>query len=202
MKHIFILLLLCLAAVSATGETFRNPILVGADPSCEYRNGFYYYMHTDGGLNVRKAPQIAGVNGLSTAPAVSVFSPPAPYNQGIIAPEIKYINGSWYIYYSATTPTDQGDIEHRMFCLKANTSDPQGTYTLMGKVYDPATDLWAIDGNVLQKEDGSLYFVWCGRSANVIGPNRIYIAPMSNPLDDQWPTGPDFQSHPFLGKGN
>jgi GH43 family beta-xylosidase len=181
MKQVFAHLLLCLIIGNAWGATFLNPILVGADPSCEYRNGFYYYMHTDGGLNVRKAPQIVGPGGLSTATVVSVFNPPAPYNQGIIAPEIKYIDGNCYIYYSATTPTDQGDIEHRMFCLKANTADPQGSYTLMGKVYDPATDLWAIDGNVLQKEDGSLYFVWCGRSANVIGPNRICIAPMSNP---------------------
>jgi GH43 family beta-xylosidase len=181
MKSIPTLLLLCLFAGRTWGETFHNPILVGADPSCQAYNGYYYFMHTDGGLNVRRTAQIAGTGGLGIATAVSVFSPAAPYDQGIIAPEIKYINGNWYIYYSAGTVNDSGDISHRMFCLRANTADPQGSYTLMGKVYDPGNDLWAIDGNVLQKEDGSLYFVWCGRSANVIGPNRIYIAPMSNP---------------------
>src|SRR5262245_26058989 len=140
MKPIHTLLFLCLMASRALAETFHNPILVGADPSCQAYNGYYYYMHTDGGLNVRRASQIAGTGGLGTSASVSVFTPPAPYDQGIIAPELKYINGEWYIYYSAGTLNDPGDISHRMFCLKANTANPQGSYTFMGKVYDPAMD--------------------------------------------------------------
>lgn len=183
MKLKFYILFLCLP-ITAFADIFFNPLLgSGADPWCQYYNGFYYFMNTDAGLTVTKAPYLTnptwGIGG-SGAVSVSVFTPPAPYNQLIWAPELHYINGHWYLYYSATTANDTGDINHRMFCAEADTQDPQGSYTFKGQVFD-STDLYAIDGTVLQASDGSLYFVWCGRAANVRGNQNIYIAPMSNP---------------------
>src|SRR5690606_5958320 len=60
------------------------------------------------------------------------------------------------------------------------TQDPQGEYEFKGKITD-VTDRWSIDGAVLQKEDGSLYFVWSGWEGTVNVRQNLYIAPMSNP---------------------
>ena len=37
------------------------------------------------------------------------------------------------------------------------------------------------DGAVIQKDDGSLYFVWSGWPGTTDGQQNLYIAPMSNP---------------------
>ncbi|MCC2683659.1 MAG: putative beta-xylosidase, partial [Paenibacillaceae bacterium] len=59
--------------------------------------------------------------------------------------------------------------------------DPQGPYIDKGKIAD-STDEWAIDGTVLQKDDGALYFVWSGWEVGKTAEVQvIYIAPMANP---------------------
>ena len=178
------LLLVCTGLCgTALADYFYNPIQNGADPSCIFTNGYYYYMQTDGGIHIRRAQYLANpVFGLPNDGYATVFNPPAPNNQNIWAPELHYINGNWYIYYTAGTLNDPNDVSHRIFCLQANSQDPLGSYTLMGKVYDPNADFWAIDPTVFQKSDGSLYCVYCSRaSSSNDGVSRIYIAPMSNP---------------------
>jgi GH43 family beta-xylosidase len=178
----YLIALLLLAVPHVFGAMFQNPIITaGADPTCIYWNSNYYYMHTDGGLYVRKAPHIVGSNGIGNASGVSVFTPVAPNNQNIWAPELRYINGEWYIYFAAGTTNDPTFLNQRMYCIKANSQDPQGSYTMMGKVYDANADYYAIDGNVLQTSNGSLYFVWSGRASGSLGDQNLYIAPMSNP---------------------
>lgn len=66
--------------------------------------------------------------------------------------------------------------------LSANTQDPQGTWTNHGKLTTP-DDHWVIDGTVLQKTDGSLYFIWSGwASTKNDHVQHLYIARMSDPV--------------------
>lgn len=180
MKANYLLLTFCFCANSLFGELFFNPVIAnGGDPTCVFKDGYYYYSQTTGGLlQIRKSTRLAGPSGLGGASVVTVFSPPAPNNYEVWAPELRYINGNWYVYYAA----DNGyDINHRMYVAKADTQDPMGTWTYLGKIYDPNNDYWAIDGNVIQKADGSLYFVWSGHANSSPGNQYLYIAPMSNP---------------------
>ena len=55
------------------------------------------------------------------------------------------------------------------------------TFDFLGKVYDSTTDRWAIDGTVLEADNGALYFIWSGWPGSVDGLQNLYIAPMSNP---------------------
>jgi len=169
----------------ALAATFANPIVPAngpggaADPSMVYRDGFYYWVRSidDNRIGIAKSRRLQDVG---TAPMIVVWTPPAntAYSKELWAPELQYLNGKWYIYFAADDGTN---ANHRMYALEANTQNPQGSYTFRGKVAD-ATDSWAIDGTVLQKDDGSLYFVWSGwRNANDGFPQRLYIAPMSNP---------------------
>ncbi|MBA4148258.1 MAG: family 43 glycosylhydrolase [Verrucomicrobia bacterium] len=160
-------------------DTYKNPIIGdGADPWVIQKDGFYYYTQTTGNdVRIRKAAQITGTNGLGSALAVKVFTPLLPNNKNVWAPELHFLNGKWYIYYAAD---DGVNANHRMYVAESITSDPQGLYTFKGKIYD-STDRWAIDGTVLQMDNGSLYFLWSGWPGSVDGKQNIYIASMSNP---------------------
>lgn len=161
--------------------TFTNPFISreAADPWIVRHDGMYYFTATTGkDIFVQKS---SGITGLQFAKRVTVWKPPANglQSKDIWAPELHFINGKWYIYYAA----DDGSNEnHRMYVLESKTSDPQGAYIDRGKIYDKEEDRWAIDGTVLRKPDGSLYFVWSGWDGFVdkVAQN-IYIAPMSNP---------------------
>jgi GH43 family beta-xylosidase len=174
-------LLLALVAFefgAARAGTFTNPIVGdGADPWVIFENGYYYFTHTTGGaVKIWRAPRLAGTNGLGAAILFSTFTPPAPYNKEVWAPEMHMIRGTNYIYYAADDGTNDN---HRMYAAvqRGQTS----TFDFLGKVYDATTDCWAIDGTVLEADNGALYFIWSGWPGAVNGVQNLYIAPMSNP---------------------
>ncbi|RNI28808.1 glycoside hydrolase family 43 protein [Rufibacter latericius] len=162
-----------------TSTTFTNPLLPsGPDPWVYQQSDTYYYTHTLGnriGLIKTKA-----VSQLSKETFATVWTPPGgeAYSQNIWAPEIHKLNGKWYIYFAA----DNGeDVNHRMYVLENDATDPTtGTWTLKGKL-TPTTDRWAIDGSVFE-HSGQLYFIWSGWVGNNDpGIQQIYIAKMTNP---------------------
>ncbi|HEX8710190.1 MAG TPA: glycoside hydrolase family 43 protein [Pyrinomonadaceae bacterium] len=169
----------CPAAL-AQSATFTNPIVKSrdaADPWMVYRDGYYYFTFTAGNrIEVWKSPTITGIE---QGTKVTVWQAPSfgPQCCNIWAPELHFIGGKWYIYYAAD---DSNDAHHRMYVLESTGTDPQGAYLDKGKI-SALTDRWAIDGSVLQKPDGSLYFIWSGWANLNPGPQNIYIAPMSNP---------------------
>jgi GH43 family beta-xylosidase len=177
-RGLVVAMALCAAAASA--QTFTNPIVgeTSADPSIVLYNGFYYYASSAGdlGINVRKSSTLAG---LGSAAAVKVWTAPASgaYSREVWAPELQLLNGHWYLYFAAS---DGNNANHRMYALESTTLDPQGAYTFKGQLR-PTTDKWAIDGAVIQKDDGSLYFVWSGWPGDVDGQQNLYLAAMSNP---------------------
>ena len=173
------------ASNHAHAGTLTNPVVPAngpagaADPSVVFHDGFYYWARSvgDAQLGIAKARRLQDIG---TAPMIIIYTPPqgTAYSKELWAPELKYLNGSWYIYFAAD---DGNNTNHRMYALQANTQNPQGSWTFRGKVSAPV-DSWAIDGTVLQKTDGSLYFIWSGwRGTNDGFPQRLYIAPMSNP---------------------
>ncbi|MGZ5567783.1 MAG: glycoside hydrolase family 43 protein, partial [Limisphaerales bacterium] len=173
-----ILLAIFVATTSLFAGTFVNPVLSdGADPWVIYENGYYYFTDTTGGsVKISKATRLAGTNGIGNAVLMSTFTPPAPYNKEVWAPELHLIQGTNYIYYAADDGTN---ANHRMFAAVQHGQTT--TFDFLGKVYDASTDRWAIDGTVLEADNGALYFIWSGWPGSVDGLQNLYIAPMSNP---------------------
>lgn len=174
--------LLPVREVGAIDCVFRNPIIArGQDPSVVQHEGNYYLVQSNAGqLTIAKASTLTG---LGSARPVPVFAPlpGETYSYDMWAPELVYLDGGWYIYVAATSaPGD--NATHRMYVLEADTADPQGTWTMRGKVYDPAADKWAIDGTVFEYDD-QLYMVWSGWPGDTGDfPQNLYIAEMSDPL--------------------
>lgn len=162
----------------ARAGSFTNPIISsGADPWVTYLNGYYYFTDTTGyNVEVSTATRMAGTNGIGGVPAVTVFTPPAPFNQDVWAPEIHYLQGKFYIYYAADDGTN---ADHRIFVAEQVPGTMSFTY--IGKMYDATTDCWAIDPTVFEATNGSLYCIWSGWPGAVNGLQNLYIAPMSNP---------------------
>lgn len=164
---------------NATGQqTFTNPLLPsGADPFSFYKDGYYYYTHTTGNRIVLwKTKNLAA---LKDAEKKTIFTPPSNtlYSKQVWAPEIHFIEGSWYAYFAA----DDGDNNHhRMYVLENTSADPmQGEWIFKGKIND-GTDKWAIDGHVFAYKN-QWYMLWSGWQGDKNGQQDIYIAKMRNP---------------------
>ncbi|MBE8476826.1 family 43 glycosylhydrolase [Streptomyces justiciae] len=169
-------------AQAAEGRPYTNPLksFKGADPWLEYYDGNYYLITTTftGILGIRKSPTLAG---LATAPNVQVWSDTtSTRNTNIWAPEMHFLNGHWYVYYSAGQSGVACCDSQRTHVLESAGTDPMGPYsyknTLTGSNLSP--NGWLIDASVLE-HGGSLYLVGSGFING--STQSLVIAPMSNP---------------------
>lgn len=168
---------------------FTNPLLESApDPWVFKKDSVYYYLHTLGNrIQIRKTDKMSR---LKDALPVTVFNAPASggNSRDIWAPELFFVNGKWYIYY---TGSDGNDREHRMWVLENPNPDPtQGTWTDKGKLKTEPENLWSIDATVFQ-QDTTLYLIWSGRpfaGGNDDLTQNLYISRMSNPFTLTGPT--------------
>lgn len=167
----------------AQTTTFTNPLLSSApDPWVYQKDTTYYYLHTLGNrIQIWKTGKMSRLK--DTVP-VTVFNAPATggNSRDIWAPELFFLNGKWYIYYTGSNGDDR---QHRMWVLENENPDPtQGTWTDKGMLTTAPADLWSIDATVLQ-QDNNLFLIWSGRpfkgGAGDLTQN-LYISKMSNPF--------------------
>ncbi len=179
-------------------KTFINPIAGIPDPWIIQHQGAYYVCKAHyNGINVSKSDKLTKIN-----PTKAIWTAPKdngtikPWNTSHIwAPELHFIDGSWYVYYAAGRPIEESGGSYKMQrtgVLRSKTADPLGEYEDMGMLYTgdnyvagivPTVDntCYAIDMGVLKIEN-KLYAVWSGTiSKETGGDQRIYIAEMSNP---------------------
>jgi GH43 family beta-xylosidase len=159
--------------------TFMNPILAAhsADPWMVWHEGMYYYCESrhQHSLHIRKAKSLTEI---SQDEGICVWTPPfyGMNSKNVWAPELHFLNGKWYIYFAA----DDGQNEnHRMWVLESEGASPEGPYIERGCL---ETEGWAIDGTVLQMDDGKIYFIWSGWPGKENGRQNLYIAPMKDPV--------------------
>ncbi|MCC3154412.1 glycoside hydrolase family 43 protein [Hymenobacter sp. BT770] len=208
-RHLPLLLLLGVLSCKSGGEaavapappvmpptstaTFTNPLLAsGPDPWVYQKDGYYYYMHTTNtNLRIWKT---ANMSDLSQTSSVVAWTPPVtgPASGNLWAPELYFLDGKWYIYYSAG-PEGTNLGQQRTWVLENTSADPTaGSWVDKGRLYNSTADYWAIDGTVLE-QNGNRYFIWSGHNG-IDAIQRLYISQMSNP----WTlTGPRVElSHP------
>ncbi|MFG2988363.1 family 43 glycosylhydrolase [Streptomyces sp. NPDC048257] len=169
-------------AEAAAGRTYTNPVKVqkGADPWLQYHAGNYHLVASTftGEITMRKSPTLEG---LSTAPSVRVWSDDTPSRStNIWAPEMHFVDGRWYLYYSAAQAGSACCDSQRTHVLQSAGSDPMGPYTykniLTGANLVPGG--WLIDASLLRVGE-RLYLLGSGF---VNGSRQsLVIAPLSNP---------------------
>lgn len=197
--------------LTSDDTTFKSHFInLGGDPWVTYHDGWYYYMVTGNGFYVAKSRDLERVN----SNPVSVFNMSDLIdgeNLSIVkelwAPELHFIDGFWYIYFTAYDGEEKADTStgvtgtpknHRMYVLKSKTDDAQGEYEFMGQIkevesdyindknytnnstHNPKPGHWAIDQTVF-KWNNKLYTAWSGWASYENVDQRIYIAEMSDP---------------------
>ena len=149
----------------AAAETFTNPIIEQrADPWVyKHSNGTYYFTASVPDYDriiLRSSSTIAG---LSTATEATVWTQPSSGAMSgfIWAPEIHYVDGSWYIYYAASENTDIWDI--RIYVLENTSSDPlSGSWVERGELLVPGhgntASYFALDATTFE-HNGTRYLI-------------------------------------------
>lgn len=160
-------------------DTFReHRPFPGQDPWIVAHDGQYLLVQSAAGnrrLVVKRFPDLARIE--RNAETV-IWAPPgrAPYGRQLWAPELHHLDGRWYVYYAAG---DGRPGSHRTLVLGAD--DPLGPYRFLGRVADPAHDVWAIDMTVF-RHGGRLFALWSGWDGPDDGfPQNLYLAPMADP---------------------
>jgi GH43 family beta-xylosidase len=142
------------------------------------KDGFYYYMHTTG--NNLRLWKTAKMSELGSATSKVIWTPSASgvASRDIWAPEIHFLDGKWYVYFTAGPGNCCGG--QRLWVLENAAADPTtGTWVEKGQIAVPNQDLWAIDATILE-QNNKRYLLWSGQEAGSV-EQRLYIAPMSNP---------------------
>jgi GH43 family beta-xylosidase len=168
-------------AAFPAAATFTNPLLPsGPDPWVVQRGGYYYFLATTGdNITIRKT---ARMSALGTAPAVVVWAPRpgTPNGDHIWAPELHWLGGKWYLYYTAGPAGEHCCGGQRSWVLENPSPDPTtGTWTEKGRLASPGQDFWSIDMTVFEQR-GRRYAVWSGQEAGSDQQN-LYISAMRNP---------------------
>lgn len=157
-------------------QTFTNPLLPsGADPWVIYKDGFYYYTNTLG--NRSDLWKTKDLSNLKNAERKTVWRPPVTglNSSNIWAPELHFLNGKWYLYYTAADVKSPTDANRYIFVLENASANPlEGTWIDKGKIN---TNYSGLDGSVFEHR-GKTYFVY---SAYVGPQSRLFISEMQNP---------------------
>lgn len=149
----------------------------------------YVYLHTDGYyyftgtmpqydcIEIRRAKTL---NELLTADSFVVWRKHTTGEMSdlIWAPELHYIDGVWYIYFTASSGADKWQI--RPYVLSCRSADPiKGKWTEEGRV-DVGHESFSLDMTSFIHKDGRQYTAW----AQVLhpgGPSEIFFARMKDP---------------------
>ncbi|HEX9923921.1 MAG TPA: glycoside hydrolase family 43 protein, partial [Anaerolineae bacterium] len=168
----------------ASADTFQvtNPlILQRADPSIyRHTDGFYYFTATAPEYDRIILRRATTIQGLSTASETVIWTKHASGIMGahIWAPEIHFINGSWYIYFAAGSTQDVWAI--RMYVLSNSSANPfQGTWVERGQIVTNWQS-FSLDATTFE-HNGTRYLVWAQSDPNLNNNSNLYIAAMSNP---------------------
>lgn len=121
LKHVLPILttsLLVLAATISAQATYTNPILnrTGADPWVIQSDGWYYMTFTlTSNITLYRTRTLTDWNNAETK---LLFKPPngTAYSTDLWAPEIHFIDGLWYVLFTADPYEDEPPPEQSKFC--------------------------------------------------------------------------------------
>ncbi|KAF5023544.1 hypothetical protein F66182_4411 [Fusarium sp. NRRL 66182] len=150
-NNIFTLALGLIGSARAYTNPLRNP--GGGDPQITYTGGYYYLISTEwDNLQLARATTIEG---LKTATPKVIYTDNSPNRSGNFwAPELHYLGGRWYIYYTAGSKGTNLDNQ-RGHVIRGGAS-PWDSYTYGAQLHDD----WGIDGTILRTNEFGNYYVY------------------------------------------
>lgn len=162
-------------------------ILQRADPFvCRASDGSYYFTATVPEYDRLILRHADTVKGLKDAPETEIWHmhESGPQGAHIWAPELHYVFGGWYLYYSAGEREDIWKI--RPYVLKCESEDPmKGPWTELGPMKPSDEDefsmrSFSLDATILE-QNGVYYYIWAEKTGVGKMISNLYIAKMEGP---------------------
>ncbi len=167
---------------------YNKPFILNrADPYIvRYTDGNYYFTATSplyDRIIIRKSGTLMG---LKDAPEHVIWERHEKGNMSrhIWAPELHYIDGSWYIYFAASRVSSKWRL--RPYILKCRGQDPvNDRWDEMGQIRCADDDIYSfrafsLDSTVFTHR-GKLYIIWAEKVSVGIQISNLYIAEMESP---------------------
>ncbi|MES2037356.1 MAG: family 43 glycosylhydrolase [Pseudomonadota bacterium] len=171
------------SALSAE-SVFNNPLVKNrADPQIFlHADGYYYFTATAPEYDRIELRRARSINELGTADAKVIWRKHAsgPMSHHIWAPELHFIEGKWYLYFTAGRADAIWDI--RLYALESSAVNPlEGEWIERGQI-KTGWDSFALDTTTFAHA-GQRYLVWTQRDPALDKKNtNIYLAKMDTPL--------------------
>ncbi len=168
-------------SLNAAEPTYPNPLIEQrADPWILKHGDGYYFIATVpkyDRIELRRAKTVAGLRN-ATSKTIWHKHKRGPTSWHIWAPELHFIDGTWYVYFAAGKAEAIWDI--RMYVLKCTAADPlQGDWTEKGQLRTN-WESFSLDATTFTHRDKRL-LVWAQKDPKIHGNTNLYIAEMENP---------------------
>lgn len=183
LRRLSLALVLTCGAVNAAVPQFANPLVPQrADPHVVlHTDGYYYFTATVPEYDRIELRRARTLDQLGAARAKVIWRKHAkgPMGNHIWAPELHFVDGKWFIYFTAGTAEDKWAI--RLYVLENSAANPlEGSWTERGQL-KTAWDSFTLDATTFSHA-GKRYLVWTQRRAEKELPaTNIYIARMDTP---------------------
>jgi GH43 family beta-xylosidase len=180
------------ALAAAAALAFHNPLLLQrADPQVAlHSDGYYYFTATVPEYDRIELRRVKDLNDLGKAEPKVVWRRHASgvMSRNIWAPEMHFIDGKWYLYFTAGRADAPFDI--RLYVLENPSANPlEGQWTERGQI-NTGWESFALDATTFAI-GAQRYLVWTQRPADSAKHlTAIYLARMDSPLSI---TGPAVQ---------
>lgn len=162
-------------------------ILQRADPYvCRAKDGTCYFTASVPEYDRLVLRHADTLEGLKDAPETEIWHmhESGPQSKHIWAPELHYVFGGWYLYYSAGERDDVWKI--RPYVLKCESEDPmKGPWTELGPMKPAEEDefsmrSFSLDATILE-QNGVYYYIWAEKTGVGKMISNLYIARMEGP---------------------
>lgn len=133
------------------------------DPWAIHHNNLYYLTFTLGDrVEIWSSPDLESYHSSDKS---CIWTPTPEWSSGIWAPELHFINSTWYVYFAGER-AGQGNASHRTLVLRSSHADPMvaAHWEFLGPLKG-VPDHWAIDATILNIRD-ELYCCYSGWPIN------------------------------------
>ena len=170
------------ADAAAEPPRYQNPIVRQRADPWVYRHGdgWYYFTASVPEYDRIEIRRSRTIQGLGSAPAVVVWrrQDTGIMSANVWAPEIHFIDGSWYIYFAAAETAAR--FNHRIYVLQNDSPDPfSGLWVEKGQVRT-GWESFSLDATEFD-HGGVHYLVWAQKDYGIRGNSNLYIASLTNP---------------------
>lgn len=177
-----IIVLLAVFAPPATAQfiTVNNPVIrQRADTAIYKHTDGYYYMTASvpdyKRVELRRATTLQGLGSAATANAFIAPSSGA-LSGWIWAPDIQFIDGAWYMYFSASPNTARFD--QRLYWIRNTCANPMTCAWSAPQRFNTGWESFQLDAATFVNR-GVRYFTWAQDSPSTNFNSHMYIARMN-----------------------